>query len=546
MYISEASLESLRYQMLFADPDPSDEQADYTEEADRLAQSFGLFHVPAFNVLEPGIDLIDEWYLDALRDHGEWWLKGVEAGGIKDLMIHIRPRMLKTITLSIALSAWGFTWWPTMKILLASHNNERKEEIVSRTRDLITSDWYQQRWQRPFARAKDKAARFALESGGQLYSAIYGTGATGDGGNRLILDDPQSGSDQDSPTGLQRDEEWFANTWQRRRDDEKTSGMMIVTQRLGDGSDLCGRLRANDPQRWDVLSLQTRRTLVQVATYWRRNGEEIELPLTDTLLSFKGMFTDPRAEGELLSSRVDGGELKALEETFPDVYAAQEQQAPVRRTAHGAAFSAFTREKHVGSFNQRMGVKTLQEAIHKALSERWHLSAHFDHGTGGGREWCLFSLHNDNIKEMWTVIAYVNPTVTTIKEDGEAIRLKMVEYDIPSRVVEGSLGDVGKMGQGSERPSQTYNEFLSEYLGFYIGTPTKGRGSVDRDVADINVALGSGGVFVDESCRPLVQCIENWRRKSEVYKDGCDAWRYKVADVVRSWINGGRSGVVSG
>lgn len=504
----------------------------HAEEAARLQADYHAFLIQAWDIIDPSSPLVDEWYIHALTDHLQAWARGE----IKDLMIHFRPRMGKSQACSIGLGAWLYTWWPTCRILWSSYSDERRVDDSFKTRALIRSAWYQDRWSRPLTPGQDEKHRFSLVAGGQRYSAIYGSGGTGDGGERLGMDDPQCDADQRSPTELDSDETWFYSTWQRRRNDERTSGMLGVGQHLGNGGDLLSRLRANEPRRWQNLSLQTRKTSVSMAIYYK--GEEtLHLPLIDTALSRDGRFEDPRQPGELLSQRVDPGELAGLQAARPEVYAAQEQQAPVRGTVRGAAFSAFSRAKHVGSFCALMGATTMRQAIALARARGWHVTASFDHGAGGNREWGLVHVWHPVLNEVWTVAAYTNATTTTIEIDAEAFGVILDDLGLPRRAIEEAVGDVGNLGKGSTTPARRINDRLGELLGFDIATPWKGAGSVDDGVADINVVLGSGGIHVDEGCRALILCLENWRNGSEDYKDGADAWRYKVGQLAKAWLS---------
>lgn len=528
---------SAGWEMPAEDPAPSLE-----EEAATMAGSFRAFHPAAFKVVEPGIDLVDEWYLHAVIDHMEAWGRGVKHGGIKDLIINFRPRMLKTITCSVGFQAWMATWWPTAKMFWATYHQTRQKAITNKTRDLVKSKWYQDRWPRPLAPAQDEASRFALLAGAQFYSAVYGTGATGDGGDRLGLDDPQSGADQRSQAELDNDEEWFYNTWQRRRDNEHTSGMAIITQRLGEGEDLCERLVYNEPNRFERLVLQTRKTTVQVIQF-RKGEEAITLPLVDTQLSRDGRFVDPREPGELLSSRVNPAELDTLERVKPLVYAAQEQQTPLRGTREGAKVHAFKRTEHCKSFAARMGCADLRSAVDKALREGWRVTTGWDHGIDARREICHVLLWHMTLQEMWVVATYANTARTTPIDDARAVRRVLDGLGIPIRAVIESLGDVGGLGKGAaELNAPSINAALSTareadgspILGFPIGTARKGPGSVEKGTEVLNIAFAGGALYVDYACSVLAAALEGWVG-GEALKDFIDAIRYGACYRLASW-----------
>jgi len=510
-------------------------------DAERLSGSFAAFHPEAFKIIDPGVSLVSDWYLDAMIEHLEWWMRGVDEGGIQNLIIRICPRMLKTLTASVLLQAWALTWRPTAKFLWATHSPDRQKAIINKCRALVKSNWYQSRWPTPMAEAQDEAHRFAIDAGGQVYSANYGTGALGDGGDRLGLDDPQTDSDLRSPAKADAQWQWFLTTWQERLDDPNGGGMLYLSQCLPGGNDIGHRIVADFGDDWDRLCLQSRKTVVQVKTYWR-NDEPFELPLIDTRLSREKGFKDPRKVGEWLSSRQNVRRLESIERAEPEIFAAVHQQTPVRGTVSGAAFHAFTRERHVGSFASRMGCATKAEAIARARLEGWQVGSYFDHGTGGGRQWMTIEIWNEMLQEEWAVASWANAGVSSIDADAEEMRALIVELGIPPRAMVDSCGDVGNLGVGSSAPAMSINARLSELLGFAISVPFKGPGSVDANIADINLLLGSGGAHVDESCKGLIQCIENWRKGKEAYKDGADSYRYGLSRRASRWLAGSGDG----
>lgn len=514
------------------------------EEASRLSGSFRLFLRDAWPVIDP-TPLLAEWYVDALADHCEAWA----SGAIKNLMIHIRPRMGKTKICSVILNAWTWTWWPTARFLSSSFSDARRAEDARLTRELITSSWYQSRW--PLAMSSDQSekTRFALACGGCRTTAIWGSGGQGDGGERLIADDQQNASDMYSPTELERDFAWHGDTWARRRNNEATSGMMFVCQRLGP-RDVPNMVRASSPEQWEGLTFETRKTIIDMAPYYKylEDGtvQTIYLPKVDTALSRDGRYIDPRQPGELLSSRVDPAELQAFEEGSPTVYAAQEQQAPVLRSPGLIRLYRFS-SANMGSFAERLGCSSLREACKLALRSGWVATVGADHGTGARREVMLISLHHNTHREIWTVGIYLNQQRTGPLEDAIALRLKLDISGIEPWQVSEARGDVGQLGKGTAGDTgASINSYLStcvypdgprngqKVLGFPIHLPAKGGGSIEKGVELMNPALASLSLMIDESCGALRVAAESWAGGPE-YKDAIDAWRYDVAWTLERW-----------
>jgi len=522
-------------------------------EAGTLSESYRRFLREAWPVIEPATPIVDGWYVDALADHCAAWVQGE----IPSLMIHFRPRAGKTNIVSVCLGGWIWARHPGARMLWASYSAERRDEDSRRTRALVTSEWYQARWHRPLAGDQQVKHRFALAAGGYRYSAIYGSGATGDGGDYLGLDDPQCGADQYSPTELERDHRWYYETWQTRRNQGVSTPELVCMQRLGH-DDLCARLRYDDPGRWQVLALQTRRTAVQTGTYWRGDAS-MELPLIDTALSRDGRFTDPRQIGEVLSARDDSAELAAEERSQPGVYAAQKQQAPIKRTSEGARINVFDRERHLRSFAARMGEPTLVQALARALASGWRASTGWDHGLGAHREIGQLIIWSDREREIWAVSAYSNPEMQTPLHDAIGFREAVLDpLGVPcSRVVD-SRGDVGNLGKATAGGAAgSINLALStvryeggprcgeKVFGFPILTAAK-LSIADEEVV-LNESLGAGLVYLDASAEALALALENWTG-GEAHKDRVDAMRYVSSPILRRWraMQPGRSGVATG
>lgn len=531
--------------MALADDSKPDPQV--VDDAARLSQSFRAFIRSAWPVIDP-TPLVDEWYVDAMADHGEAWARGE----IKNLMIHIRPRMGKTKIMSVLLNGWIWTWRPTARVFSSSYGKNRTAEDARLTRGLILSPWYQARWPLPMSTDQGMKDRFALQTGGYRYTTIWGTQGTGDGGDYLIADDPQNADDMHSPTELQQDFEWFSNTWARRRDNELLSGMMFVCQRLGP-RDLGNMIRALQPKEWDVVALETRKTIIDMAPYYRylEDGtvQTERLPKVDTALSRSGRYVDPRQPGDLLSSRVHPTELALTEEGTPTVFASQEQQAPVMRSPGMIRLYRFG-PANFASFAARMGCSSLKEACVLALKTGWVATVGGDHGIGARREVMVASLRNDRLREIWAVGIYVNPQRTGPLEDALAFRRILDSRGIQPWQVSEARMDVGQLGKGvAGDTGASINMRVStiefpdgplkgqRILPFPVHLPAKETGSIEKGVELMNTALASLSLMIDESCGALRVGVESWAGGEE-YKDIVDGWRYDVRSPLQQWQSG--------
>ena len=508
----------------------ADADSATSEEAQTLSASYRAFVRAAWHVLDPA-PLLLAYDTEAMIAALEAWA----LGQIPRLMVHIRPRRGKTRIGSVLLNGWIWTWRPDARVLWSSYGDERRTEDARLTRQLILSLWYQERWSRPMATDQSEKHRFALASGGYRYTAIWGSGATGDGGDYLGADDPQCAADMGSPTELASDHAWHYSTWERRRNmPEETRPMLVIDQRLGP-LDLPNRLRVDAPHLWEVVAIQTRKTIVDMLPYYRQRADggvdTIYLPrVTPKVAAI--IPEDTRAPGQLLDG-VSEVEFAALETGQPVVAQTQEQQSPPLRIVGMVQIHRFG-EGNCGSFAAVMGKETLREAVSVAIRNGWQVWLGLDHGLSARREVCHVLLVNEHARKIWVVGTYTNASRTGVEEDAEGIRSKLAEIGIEPWHVYRAYGDVGNTGKGDVAPTSV-NERLGEILGISITLPDKSQGSITRGVDFLN-QLCASALMVDEGCRALIACLQNWSG-GETWKDGVDAIRYPAAEVARIWYS---------
>ena len=176
------------------------------------------------------------------------------------------------------------------------------------------SPWYQSLWGDKFALAGDQNAkmRFENDKAGHRIATSVGALATGEGGDRVLVDDPHSAqgakSDADRTTAL----EWWDETMSTRLNDPQTGAKVIVMQRLHE-RDLSGHVLEQGGYEHLMLPAEFDPTRRCVTCIWQ----------------------DPRKEaGELLwPDRLDKDVLKDYEKRLGAYgYAGQMQQTPIPKS----------------------------------------------------------------------------------------------------------------------------------------------------------------------------------------------------------------------
>jgi predicted phage terminase large subunit-like protein len=259
---------------------------------------------------------VDMWAVEAVAEH----LQAVVDGEINRLIINIPPRMGKSSITSVALPAWTWaqplnspTSGPGVPFLFASYKDALSMRDSVKCRRLIKSPWYQERWGSRFQLMADQDTkhRFANTSGGERLITSIGAGVTGEGGNIIVIDDPNAANDVESEATTEDTIEWWEGTMPTRLNDAKRGAYVIIQQRLAE-NDLTGHILEKNDGRWTHLCLPMR--------------FEKDRSFVTTI-----GWEDPREDdGELLApERFDEETLRNLEkELGPYKAAGQLQQRP--------------------------------------------------------------------------------------------------------------------------------------------------------------------------------------------------------------------------
>ena len=102
-------------------------------------RSFGAFFYRAFEILNPGQRLIENWHADALC----YALEQMMAGESRNrLIINLPPRTLKSQIVSVCFVAWVLGQNPSARIICASYSLELFVQAIQkswRTSSLATA-----------------------------------------------------------------------------------------------------------------------------------------------------------------------------------------------------------------------------------------------------------------------------------------------------------------------------------------------------------------------------------------------------------------------
>src|SRR5260370_8409167 len=200
--------------------------------------------------------------------------------------------------------------WPERRWLYSSYGAQLSIRDSVKCRRLIESPWYQRLWGDRFAliSGQNTQGRFDNDRSGYRLSPSVRGAATGEGGDRIVCDDPHNVQEAESDSVRKGTIDWFDVVMSTRVNDPKTSAKVIVMQRCHQ-QDLSGHLIEQGG--WEHLVLPA----------------EYEGPVRTASIG----FADPRQEhGELLwPERFGPAEIESLKRSLGSYAAAgQLQQRP--------------------------------------------------------------------------------------------------------------------------------------------------------------------------------------------------------------------------
>jgi predicted phage terminase large subunit-like protein len=267
-------------------------------------------------IVEPGVKFVESWHIETICEH----LQAISDGDIRKLLINIPPRHSKSTIVSVIWPCWEWLVDPGQKFLSASYSGVLSIRDNLKARRLLQSPWYQERWGNLFQIAGDQNAKQRFENdktGYRIATSVGGT-ATGEGGSRLVLDDPHGAQDAQSDALREGTLEWFKTVWSTRLNDPKKDAMVVVMQRLHE-KDVSGYI-LEDLKDWEHICIPAewdgKRRKTSLGYYDpRKVKDELICPERfgpDEITSLKQLLGTYGASGQLQQdpSPAEGGILK--------------------------------------------------------------------------------------------------------------------------------------------------------------------------------------------------------------------------------------------
>ncbi len=200
---------------------------------------FREFVRQAWPVVEPATPFVPGWHIDAIIEH----LEAMSRGQIRNLLINVPPRHMKSLLVSVFWPAWEWILFPERRWLYSSYAAQLSIRDSVKCRRLIESPWYQKNWGKVFALTSDQntKGRFDNNRSGYRLATSVGGAATGEGGDRIVCDDPHNVQEAESDAIRKATVDWWDVVISTRVNDPKTAVKLVVMQRCHQ-QDLSGHL----------------------------------------------------------------------------------------------------------------------------------------------------------------------------------------------------------------------------------------------------------------------------------------------------------------
>lgn len=236
--------------------------------AERCRRRLSVFVRDAWPILEPATPFVHGWHVDCVCEH----LEAVTAGELPRLIINIPPRMMKSLLAAVCWPAWEWLSRPATRWMFASYaadlawRDSRKTRLLIKSRGgrhdgtvfqrlgyqgvvgLLAGD--DEPWS--LARDQDTKGRFEnTEMGFRVATSVDGQ-ATGEGGDRIVVDDAVNAREARSEAARVNANLWWDETMTTRFNQANATATIIM-QRLHE-EDLTGHLLQQDVE-WHHLCL---------------------------------------------------------------------------------------------------------------------------------------------------------------------------------------------------------------------------------------------------------------------------------------------------
>ena len=193
----------------------------------------------AWHIVEPSTEYVHGWHIDEVCEY----LEAISRGEIRKLIINIPPRHMKSLTVSVFWPCWEWIDKPWMRWLFSSYAEDLSKRDSQKCRRIIQSPWYQQNWGDKVRVESDQNQKQRFENtatGVRIATSVNALG-TGEGGNRIVVNDPHNVRDVEYEVKRISTLHWWDESMSTRINDPKIAAKIIIMHRSHE-NDLTGHI----------------------------------------------------------------------------------------------------------------------------------------------------------------------------------------------------------------------------------------------------------------------------------------------------------------
>ncbi len=209
---------------------------------------FYTFMHRAFRELNPKVAFLHNWHNELIAAKLEACLRGE----ITRLIINVPPRSLKSHAAAVSFPAYVLGHNPSAQIICASYGQDLANKHSLDCRAVMASEWYRSLFPTRLSPQKQSVQEFATTQNGFRMATSVGGVLTGRGADLIIIDDPLKPDEALSETQRKLVNDWFDHTLYSRLNDKRTSGIILIMQRLHE-DDLVGHVLEQED--WELVRL---------------------------------------------------------------------------------------------------------------------------------------------------------------------------------------------------------------------------------------------------------------------------------------------------
>ena len=201
-------------------------------EAERCKRSLHYFVQKSWDIVEQAVPLTDNWHVGLLCDY----LEALYYLQVQNVIFNIPPGYAKSLLSSVFFPSWVWIKNPPARFLTGSHARDLATRDAVKSRRLIQSDWYQERFGDLYQLAGDQnvKTRFENDKTGHRVAVGVDSGWTGYRGNYIVWDDPLDKTKKDSDAERKTANEAVKSSFATRGDNPKEIRRLLIMQRLHD------------------------------------------------------------------------------------------------------------------------------------------------------------------------------------------------------------------------------------------------------------------------------------------------------------------------